>query len=62
MSHSLLDQIRTDGELPRHVEVLTLYAFSQENWQRPPREVGALMALLELYPRRERRFGRVAVV
>jgi undecaprenyl diphosphate synthase len=36
------------------VEVLTLYAFSQENWQRPPTEVTALMGLLELYVRRER--------
>jgi undecaprenyl diphosphate synthase len=37
------------------VEVLTLFAFSQENWQRPAGEVRALMALLELYVRRERR-------
>ncbi|MBV9108768.1 MAG: isoprenyl transferase [Gemmatimonadetes bacterium] len=37
------------------VEVLTLFAFSQENWARPQGEVSALMALLELYVRRERR-------
>jgi undecaprenyl diphosphate synthase len=37
------------------VEVLTLYAFSAENWGRPPTEVSALMGLLELYVRRERR-------
>ena len=37
------------------VEVLTLFAFSQENWRRPLAEVSALMALLELYVRRERR-------
>lgn len=37
------------------VEVLTLFAFSQENWGRPATEVSALMALLELYVRRERR-------
>jgi undecaprenyl diphosphate synthase len=95
MSSDLLQQIRTGGEIPRHVaiimdgngrwarqrnrprtfghragmravrevveaaadagvEVLTLYAFSQENWGRPPAEVSALMALLELYVRRER--------
>jgi undecaprenyl diphosphate synthase len=36
------------------VEVLTLFAFSQENWQRPQREVSALMSLLELYVRKER--------
>ncbi len=29
------------------VEFLTLYAFSYENWQRPPSEVAALMELLE---------------
>jgi undecaprenyl diphosphate synthase len=37
------------------VEVLTLFAFSQENWHRPAGEVSALMALLELYVRKERR-------
>jgi undecaprenyl diphosphate synthase len=96
MSPDLLQQIRLNGEVPRHVavimdgngrwarergqprefghrrgmkavrtvveaasdagvEVLTLFAFSQENWQRPPTEVTALMGLLELYVRRERR-------
>jgi undecaprenyl diphosphate synthase len=92
---SLIEQIRLNGVLPRHVaivmdgngrwarargrprqfghragmtavreaiegaseagvEVLTLFAFSQENWQRPAGEVRALMSLLELYVRRER--------
>ena len=37
------------------VQVLTLFAFSQENWHRPAGEVTALMGLLELYVRRERR-------
>jgi undecaprenyl diphosphate synthase len=37
------------------VEVLTLFAFSSENWHRPVGEVAALMGLLELYVRRERR-------
>jgi undecaprenyl diphosphate synthase len=37
------------------VEFLTLFAFSQENWHRPQGEVRALMALLELYVRREQR-------
>jgi undecaprenyl diphosphate synthase len=37
------------------VEVLTLFAFSQENWHRPPTEVSALMSLLELYVRKEAR-------
>jgi undecaprenyl diphosphate synthase len=31
------------------VEMLTLYAFSTENWSRPPGEVDALMRLLEDY-------------
>jgi undecaprenyl diphosphate synthase len=35
------------------VEVLTLFAFSQENWQRPAAEIDALMALLEEYVARE---------
>jgi undecaprenyl diphosphate synthase len=32
---------------------LTLYAFSSENWKRPPSEVDDLMGLLRLYLRRE---------
>jgi undecaprenyl diphosphate synthase len=35
------------------VRMLTLYAFSAENWNRPTDEVGALMGLLELYLKRE---------
>lgn len=35
------------------IKVLTLYAFSQENWSRPRREVRALMQLLKEYLRRE---------
>jgi undecaprenyl diphosphate synthase len=37
------------------VEVLTLFAFSQRELAAPPGEVTALMGLLELYVRRERR-------
>ena len=33
----------------RHTSVLTLYAFSSDNWQRPPREVASLMRLFERY-------------
>jgi undecaprenyl diphosphate synthase len=33
---------------------LTLYAFSTENWKRPPEEVGLLMELLERYLVQER--------
>jgi undecaprenyl diphosphate synthase len=37
------------------VEVLTLFAFSSENWQRPAEEVGALMELFFTMLRREAR-------
>lgn len=37
------------------LEVLTLYAFSTENWERPEREVGALMGLLRRYLKSELR-------
>ncbi len=37
----------------RGVQVLTLYAFSHENWQRPRVEVKALMRLLEMYLEQE---------
>jgi undecaprenyl diphosphate synthase len=35
------------------IEVLTLYAFSSDNWSRPPAEVKALFGLLERYLERE---------
>jgi undecaprenyl diphosphate synthase len=35
------------------LEVLTLYAFSVENWKRPPAEVNTLMMLLKRYLRSE---------
>lgn len=42
-----------EGALQAGVEYLSLFAFSQENWQRPATEVGALMSLLEEYIARE---------
>jgi undecaprenyl diphosphate synthase len=42
-----------EGALAAGVEHLSLFAFSQENWQRPSAEVGALMSLLEEYIARE---------
>jgi undecaprenyl diphosphate synthase len=42
-----------EGCLAAGVEVLTLFAFSQENWQRPPDEIDALMSLLEEYISKE---------
>jgi undecaprenyl diphosphate synthase len=41
------------GCLDAGVGVLTLFAFSQENWQRPALEIDALMSLLEEYIGRE---------
>src|ERR1041385_7161234 len=35
------------------IGTLTLYAFSADNWRRPPREVAGLMRLLAEYLRRE---------
>lgn len=37
------------------VDVLTLFAFSSENWKRPPIEVEALMSLFLLYLKKEAR-------
>lgn len=37
----------------RGVEILTLFSFSSENWNRPPAEVGFLMGLLERFVRRD---------
>ncbi len=42
-----------EGAIQAGVECLTLFAFSQENWQRPPEEIDALMALLQEYVERE---------
>lgn len=37
----------------RSIKFLTLFAFSTENWQRPPTEVSALLGLLGLYLQKE---------
>ncbi len=42
-----------EGALEAGVRVLTLFAFSQENWKRPPDEIQALMSLLEHYIAKE---------
>ncbi len=36
------------------IRILTIYAFSQENWNRPAQEISALMGLLEHYLSTER--------
>ena len=43
-----------EGAVESGIGILTLFAFSTENWQRPRGEVSALMSLLKLYARRER--------
>ncbi|HWC73124.1 MAG TPA: isoprenyl transferase [Gemmatimonadales bacterium] len=42
-----------EGAIEAGVEVLTLFAFSEENWSRPATEISALMELLEEYIARE---------
>jgi undecaprenyl diphosphate synthase len=42
-----------EGAIEAGVEVLTLFAFSEENWKRPATEISALMDLLEEYIRSE---------
>jgi undecaprenyl diphosphate synthase len=48
---SVRDVVETSARLG--LQVLTLYAFSVENWKRPKSEVSTLMALLKHYLRRE---------
>lgn len=43
-----------EGAIESGVAILTLFAFSQENWNRPAAEVGALMRLLQRYVLKER--------
>src|SRR5687768_18496252 len=45
------DTVETGARLG--INVLTLYAFSVENWKRPASEVGTLMGLLKRYLRSE---------
>lgn len=44
-----------EGAIEAGVDVLTLFAFSQENWQRPRKEIAFLMTLLERYAESEAR-------
>ena len=48
---SVRDVVETSARLG--INVLTLYAFSVENWKRPPTEVAVLMGLLKRYLRLE---------
>ncbi len=49
--NSVQEVVECAGDLG--VEVLTLYAFSTENWKRPADEVGGLMGLLKIYLQKE---------
>jgi undecaprenyl diphosphate synthase len=49
--HAVRDTVETAARLG--LEVLTLYAFSIENWKRPETEVSVLMGLLKQYLRSE---------
>jgi undecaprenyl diphosphate synthase len=42
-----------EGAIEAGVEVLTVFAFSDENWKRPATEISALMSLLEEYIAKE---------
>ena len=54
--HEGAKSVRTIVEAARFlgVEVLTLYAFSSQNWGRPEDEVRGLMMLFDLYIKREK--------
>jgi len=49
------ESVRTIVTMSRKLGIswLTLYAFSEENWKRPPHEVNALMKLLGSFLKRE---------
>ena len=50
-----VETVRTIIDAAREIGIryLTLYAFSAENWSRPPDEVSALMSLLDFFLKRE---------
>ncbi len=51
-----MSAVRTtiEASVDAGVEILTLFAFSTDNWNRPSEEVSALMSLLKAYAERER--------
>ncbi len=44
-----------EGACASGVQILTLFAFSTENWKRPRAEIDALMGVLQTYAEKERR-------
>lgn len=55
--HAGADAVKTTVESCRYlgVQVLTLYAFSAQNWGRPEDEVAGLMTLFNIYIKKERK-------
>ena len=55
--HQGANAVRTTVESCRYlgVEILTLYAFSSQNWGRPSGEVSGLMTLFDVYIKKERK-------
>jgi len=53
--HAGITSVReiVEGSAELGLKVLTLYAFSVENWKRPPSEVNTLMGLLQEYLHKE---------
>lgn len=43
-----------EGAAEAGIKILTLFAFSTENWNRPQKEVASLISLLRYYARKER--------
>ena len=43
-----------EGAIEAGIKILTLFAFSTENWNRPRKEVASLISLLRHYSRKER--------
>ena len=43
-----------EGAAEVGINILTLFAFSTENWNRPQKEVASLISLLRYYARKER--------
>ena len=50
-----MSAVRTtiEASVDAGIEILTLFAFSTDNWNRPSEEVSALMSLLKAYAERE---------
>ncbi|MEM9227321.1 MAG: polyprenyl diphosphate synthase, partial [Verrucomicrobiota bacterium] len=52
-----VENVREVLKIARELDIkyITLFAFSVENWQRPPEEISALMSLLDFFLERNTR-------